>query len=374
MATIFTYGAAYSRNNLGGVTVILAADGCQTVQRPNTIHRPRPKVFSMSNATSRSGYTFTSSTIRGQSYLINGVPSGGWTRSNGYEPIWENDVFLSYELWKIPQPHHINALQSALLAQIKGQKVNLAVSLAEVRKTADTVASVAADIYGFLSKLRRGRFKNWRSLRRELERQLKKDPTKALARQWLRYTYGITPTMLDISGSLELLRSHLAQGKVMRVTARKTFTGSGNGPKGITYKEKLSLKAVGTYTIDNAGLQLASSVGATNPALLGWELTPLSFVVDWFVNVGEYLSSLDATVGISGLKYQITTRYTKDLLKSGFSSSAHAIQPMGIYKARYVYYSRSGVYTGPPSIYPPYNPSISLRRALSAISLLRGIL
>lgn len=40
-----------------------------------------------------------------------------------------------------------------------------------------------------------------------------------------------------------------------------------------------------------------SRLGITNPALIAWELLPWSFVADWFVPVGDYLSLLDATLG-----------------------------------------------------------------------------
>jgi hypothetical protein len=40
-----------------------------------------------------------------------------------------------------------------------------------------------------------------------------------------------------------------------------------------------------------------ASLGVTNPLEIAWELVPFSFVVDWALPVGQYLSSLDAMFG-----------------------------------------------------------------------------
>jgi hypothetical protein len=40
-----------------------------------------------------------------------------------------------------------------------------------------------------------------------------------------------------------------------------------------------------------------AQLGLTNPLELAWELLPWSFVADWFIPIGDYLSQLDATNG-----------------------------------------------------------------------------
>lgn len=46
-------------------------------------------------------------------------------------------------------------------------------------------------------------------------------------------------------------------------------------------------------------LSTAQQLGLTNPAQLAWELVPFSFVVDWFIPVGDFFAQLDATLGWS---------------------------------------------------------------------------
>jgi hypothetical protein len=40
-------------------------------------------------------------------------------------------------------------------------------------------------------------------------------------------------------------------------------------------------------------------MGLTNPAVVAWELVPFSFVVDWFVNVSEFLGQFDEFIGLA---------------------------------------------------------------------------
>jgi hypothetical protein len=55
------------------------------------------------------------------------------------------------------------------------------------------------------------------------------------------------------------------------------------------------------YAVPNEFLKTLSEGGITNPALVAWELLPWSFVVDWFLPIGNFISSWDA---VAGLQYQ----------------------------------------------------------------------
>lgn len=49
---------------------------------------------------------------------------------------------------------------------------------------------------------------------------------------------------------------------------------------------------------DQSHFKTFQQIGLTNPLLLGWELIPFSFVADWFIQVGDYLETLDALIGV----------------------------------------------------------------------------
>lgn len=47
-------------------------------------------------------------------------------------------------------------------------------------------------------------------------------------------------------------------------------------------------------------LSLARSLGLANPAAVAWEVVPYSFVVDWFLPVGSYLSAWGVIPALKG--------------------------------------------------------------------------
>jgi hypothetical protein len=53
------------------------------------------------------------------------------------------------------------------------------------------------------------------------------------------------------------------------------------------------------YYLDNPLLRTLAQLGITNPVSLAYELLPLSFVLDWFLPVGQYLDGLDAAAGMT---------------------------------------------------------------------------
>jgi hypothetical protein len=67
--------------------------------------------------------------------------------------------------------------------------------------------------------------------------------------------------------------------------------------------EKLRVKQVVKIAcnvrIDNPALATAQAVGLTNPALVAWELVPYSFVIDWFLPIGNWLTAIAPLVGIT---------------------------------------------------------------------------
>lgn len=62
-----------------------------------------------------------------------------------------------------------------------------------------------------------------------------------------------------------------------------------------------------------------------NPSLVLWEAVPWSFVVDWLLPVGDFLSSLTALWGISIISNVYTTKSERNW--SGWSKYYHQEKP-----------------------------------------------
>jgi hypothetical protein len=130
------------------------------------------------------------------------------------------------------------------------------------------------------------------------------DPASA----WLQYQYAWKPLVGTITSGIQLLNEGFSQNKLL-VSAQRTVT-EGVDALEFFYPPAASLvSASESYqsarTViwavvrpDAANLIAYEKLGVMNPLDLAWEITPYSFVVDWFVPIGAYLSSLSATLGL----------------------------------------------------------------------------
>lgn len=118
----------------------------------------------------------------------------------------------------------------------------------------------------------------------------------AAAQVWLTYRYSIMPNVYLIEDAAEVLNKHAR--KYMRFTEMQMVTFSNKDidlPPGWTIQGEISVKYRAFIkrmydTSSNLGAyfkELSADILST-----AWELVPLSFVVDWITNIGEYLRAL----------------------------------------------------------------------------------
>lgn len=140
----------------------------------------------------------------------------------------------------------------------------------------------------------------------------KRDLAKSFGANWLEYHFGWEPLVKDIYNSIDLLSKGPPSGRfVGRGVLTKTYTmydGSyavswnpwiwvGNYMYRKTVVVRSSTRMQATVVVDSENLFLASQLGLTNPAAVLWEVVPFSFVVDWFTNVGDYISQFSDLAG-----------------------------------------------------------------------------
>lgn len=132
-----------------------------------------------------------------------------------------------------------------------------------------------------------------------------KNWSKIAATNWLQYQYGIRPLMQDLWAMLKLLEEGLKDKPVGRIFVDLPDT-SYTPPSVYGFLDgtidgsfKRGFKSEITVRVDSPGLYQLDNYGITNPLLLAWELTTLSFVVDWFLHVGNFLDGLVPPIGLS---------------------------------------------------------------------------
>lgn len=111
----------------------------------------------------------------------------------------------------------------------------------------------------------------------------------ALASIWMNFRYNIMPAVYTIEDLQSLIDSYSAMFKTTRDSLPSSFQfdlDSWTGSYDIAVRQGCVIKRL----ID-PNLRFTSLTKA-NFASTAWELIPLSFVVDWFINIGDVISSL----------------------------------------------------------------------------------
>lgn len=200
------------------------------------------------------------------------------------------------------------ALNKALNALNDGD-INLAQALGEMPQTAALVASSCARIAKQVRGFRKGfSAKDWSQVKRNLSSwrnsngSFNHGPTDA----WLELQYGWKPLAADVHGAMETVYDRARQypatvriSKKSRDFFRSTQNMSSFGGQNVYWQvtNEVSAHAVLIYALDDPLAATFARTGISNPLLLGWELAPFSFVVDWFFPVGNFLQARAAANG-----------------------------------------------------------------------------
>lgn len=152
----------------------------------------------------------------------------------------------------------------------------------------------ANDIY----RSARGKIRNRKSL--------SQGAVTDIASIWMWYRYAVQPMALDIQNLLRFLDSEYEQYRSYRKGEWKEIHFSHNGWSGsVRAQDRCMVRhKYAFHRLD----QLFISVEKT-----AWEMLPLRFVVDWFVNVGEVITALETPANVEQVKMSYSTR-VKDTL------------------------------------------------------------
>lgn len=215
---------------------------------------------------------------------------------------------------------------------------------------------------------------------------------KNLANNWIELQYGWRPLIKDAAGMAELLAHQLQAPLEMRVSASLRREESGYSPpayvgsgSGVYYfhetrwtKSEDRRLTVFVKERPNAFAVL----GFTRPENLAWELLPWSFVADWFIPIGSYLtarglSSIYAGTYVQGNLFKGRNFPARGLVNTNGSSNRNTMSLSGWYPATRAHalkvsYVRT-VGTSPSVPLPTWKPlakAASWQHCANAIALL----
>lgn len=208
-----------------------------------------------------------------------------------------------------------------LRVKIQGSDFNAGIVLAEAHKTAALVAQSAMKIAKALVLAKRGRMaeaayaltgrKQPKVARRG---EVGRAGSEILSQRWLELQYGWYPLLSDVESSAQALAHKHLESSVVRFVARgQRSIGLPSGKYPDPANSSTVLQSHPQYTAQGyqafERYQIIAHVSSyDSPGLLGlkdvasvaWELVPYSFVVDWFIPIGSYLSALSVSRSLTG--------------------------------------------------------------------------
>lgn len=188
---------------------------------------------------------------------------------------------------------------SRFLQEVRDQKADLAVDLAEGKQTYRMVQSSMDSVLSYATKLPVA-------------------PVKTLANMWLAYKYGWLPAVSSIYAVAEFTRNNLLQREVRKKTTRRQYIDgrayvNSSRPFTASGTSVFSIKYGARMTVDNNVKYDLQRLTSLNPLGIAWELVPFSFVIDWFYDIGGFLADAETSLSLgSSLSQGYKTYYARE--------------------------------------------------------------
>lgn len=321
-----------------------------------------------------------------------------WSQATGRMTI-DLDAFQTYAN-NTDDSDLLDEARNACFDLAKGASWDFSVFAAEFGKTSKFVGDLAKGIAGGLTAFRqfaRSPKRAFRTMERSFRsvlngRRLPKAGTQDAASLWLQYRYAVMTGISDVKNmaeaTSELLSPHKLGERVIRANRTAVIEDppevqSRNDGVLIGLERSCNVRVVKTRQItvsawmrvipENSVTWEASKLGLLNPIVTIYELTWLSFVADWVLDLGNYFERLTALMGLS-------------VVDAGYQSFRRVVgvyTPLDLYEANYLTKTVGDV-TAEASVFnrshwpnpaPVWTPGIrmSTNRWIDAAALIRTV-
>ena len=250
----------------------------------------------------------------GRNWELRGEPnkrvviSGNTRVEETFEGIGSFWQFVLPGLPSLPNTNMKSRAEVKALNELKNQNIHLGQFIAEAQRTANLIGNRSSQIAAQVRKYRALHPKLWKRVKKwQTGKRLAKRFWSRIPSNWLELQYGWKPLLSDVYGALAHL-NQVDRGPLIHVEGRVTDTSTrditlGTGLSGVSCYARLETKATAYvnlwYELNSPALAEFSQLGLVNPIEICWELLPYSFVVDWFLPIGPWLSALTGDVGFS---------------------------------------------------------------------------
>jgi hypothetical protein len=290
-------------------------------------------------------YTFRGMTFTNPAVNVSQTSTPNWIRLNpsqkvnaaiqsGSVTMWDRDAPGPYgeqnikTITKAAETPRLDLCTPKLLSKVRNTQIDLGVAMGEYKETSKFITSAILKTAKSYFQLRRGDVSGALSTVTGRKNREYRDVPLTASSAWLAYSYAIRPLISDVNGAIEQLDQgyRKAGPHLTKIRSGRNFSTSegsygqasvwarepaaaGQPPNpyrlypSVTQGEIVqytgSAVAVAVYRVDNPLTATLDQVGLTNPLNVAWELVPFSFVVDWFLPVGDYLQSIVPPQGVT---------------------------------------------------------------------------
>lgn len=250
------------------------------------------------------------------------------------------DQHVSYPLSKYQGPYALHehavlpdlevpfgaedAVVSEAIADAKSVKFDLLTFMAELPNAARMIKGNINGVFDIRDRVMQYSREGYRRARRRNNKPIGPGEIRELkdyaAKKWLEARYGYRPLVYDIEDIFAAIareRSFVSEGRGHISWDLSNFV-SQTTDRGTTLRT-LETTISGTGTVRSYSRYIAENIDriSVNPLVTGWELIPFSFLVDRFINIGNWFKAISPVLGLrhSGTlvsvkrEYVINTKY-----------------------------------------------------------------
>lgn len=222
-----------------------------------------------------------------------------------------------------PADYHAKRNYYASLGRLTSAQA--AVSIIEMKQTIGMIGNAMLTIVKVIRALKKGRFtdaidaladhgvsipKSKRYLLRNRNKNTGLTKAQWFSNAWLELQFGWKPLLADIHDIAHTL-SQTMDGQYFPTVSIKGYgsepleisesimtiygydLAEGSGTRKVSYSS--------LYRINSAPFSFLQAFGLTDPLSVAWEVVPFSFVIDWFLPIGEFLESLRSSSNLTHL-------------------------------------------------------------------------
>lgn len=237
--------------------------------------------------------------------------------------------------------HMISTMESRLNAKLRAQNWDIGQFLSEAPETISFLYNAIMDIVAILRAVKSRRFKNYdiRRVPPSLASRMKGTKVgtdhevravhrtrtiskiqraKSVSSAYLAVLYGILPILSDIQSAMQLLEQGVSALEKKPLTVTAEVSEPVPPPRvnttvidmGSSFVGEWGVKGEVNCFVDSPLQTTLDGMGLLDPMSIAWNLLPLSFVIDWFLPVGAFVSGLSGHWGLR-FSHGYRTSYVK---------------------------------------------------------------